>query len=108
MSRFVDPNIAPFPDRVYRDVQLTATGRDASFLDGPQNPAAEVRASLQGQPAFSTAGLFYSNDRGPGVPFERRPPTLGKHHASHHRPHPEHPPDAAGTNPGWRGVVAAV
>jgi hypothetical protein len=93
MSRFVDPNSATFPDRVYRDVQLTATGWDASFLDGPQNLAAEVRASLQGQPAFSTAGLFYANESGPGIPFERRPPTLGKHHPSHHRAHLEHPPD---------------
>jgi hypothetical protein len=74
MTRFVAPNRATFPDRVYRDVQWTATGRDAPFLDGPQNPAAEVHASLQGQPAFSTAGLFSSNDRGPGIPFARRPP----------------------------------
>jgi len=86
MNGQVDPNSAVFPDRMYP--QVTLYGPDQNPFIGPQSPAAELRASLQGQPAFSTAGLFYSTGSASAHRDRERAPDLPGHHTLRHRPHP--------------------
>lgn len=53
-----DPDTAYFPDVTYPAIQLRDSNLDAYW--GPQDPAAEIRASLAGQPAYDPSGLIYS------------------------------------------------
>jgi hypothetical protein len=58
MNYNVDPLTGYFPDTVYPQIDLRDTSLDPYW--GPQDPAAEIRASLAGQPAYDTTGLIYS------------------------------------------------
>jgi hypothetical protein len=64
MNYNVDPLTGYFPDAVYPQIELRDTSLNPYW--GPQDPAAEIRASLAGQPAYDTRGLIYSLAPGSG------------------------------------------
>jgi hypothetical protein len=58
MNYSSDPDTAYFPDATYPAIQLRDSNLNAYW--GQQDPAAEIRASLAGQPAYNPSGLIYS------------------------------------------------
>ncbi len=107
MNYNTDPDTAYFPDATYPAIQLRDTSLNASW--GPQDPAAEIRASLAGQPAFNPTGLVYTPRAGTGKREAARLASkevtgaleisgsrlLGRHH--HHATHAD-----------WAAAVDAV
>jgi hypothetical protein len=109
MNYNADPGTAYFPDADYPLIQLRDTNLNASW--GPQDPAAEIRASLAGQPAFPTTGLIYTIAPGGSKRLSARAAALDPTSAleisgTRLPPRPRHP--AGGGKPGQgAGRVAA-
>jgi hypothetical protein len=101
MNYNANPDTAYFPDATYPQIELRDTNLNAYWA--PQDPAAEIRASLAGQPAYDTTGLIYNIAPGGSKRLASREVTSALEISGTRLPPRPHHPAGAG-KPAHRGV----